>query len=62
MATDEMNKLRPLGMEIVVTGMKQIKEYYEEANGTTYHYIIYELQGRQKTESDRKDEGFKDTP
>jgi len=61
-ATEEINKLRPMGMEIVVTGMKQVTEYFEESNGTTYHYVIYELEGRQKTESEKQNERFGVTP
>ena len=61
-ATEEINKLKPMGMEVVVTGMKEVNDYYEDSNGVTYHYTVYELEARPKTESEKQEEGFKSPP
>jgi hypothetical protein len=55
-AIAEMERIKPQGLELHISGMKQVDEYFKDSNGVRVHFYIYELQDEKSV---KKGEGAK---
>jgi hypothetical protein len=55
----EMNELNPAGIQLTITGMKEVENYSEEKVSVTYHIVIYDLEGYWGPPTGGEENGFK---